>query len=62
MIFHPDLARGFVPDRVPYPPPRIEGFSNETNINWKETPLVTLGKILGSDIIMNNSDRVPTIW
>jgi hypothetical protein len=27
MIFHPDVIKGFVPDRVPFPPPRIEGCS-----------------------------------
>jgi len=28
----------------------------------KESPLVILGKILAADMIMNNPDRVPTIW
>lgn len=61
-IFHPDVIKGFVPDRVPYPPPKVEGNSFLGSPDFKENPLVTLGKILGSDIIMNNSDRAPTVW
>ena len=61
-IFHPDVIKGFVPDRVPYPPPNVEGNSFIGSPDFKENPLVTLGKILGSDIIMNNSDRAPTVW
>ena len=62
MVFHPDVMKGFVPDRVPYPPPRIEGCSFDSSTDLKESPLITLGKIIGADIVMNNSDRFPTIW
>jgi hypothetical protein len=61
MVFHPDVAKGFAPDSVPYPPPKVEGNSYDQNSTFKESPLITLGKILGSDIILNNSDRFPTI-
>jgi outer membrane lipoprotein-sorting protein len=61
-IFHPDVIKGFVPDKVAFPPPKVEGNSHAGNLEFKESPLVTLGKILGSDIIMNNSDRAPTVW
>jgi hypothetical protein len=29
-IFHPDAIKGFVPDRIPFPPPKIEGNSYGT--------------------------------
>ena len=62
MLFHPDVTKGYVPDSVPYPPPSIEGCRVDANSDFKESPLITLGKIIGADIVMNNSDRFPSIW
>ena len=37
------------------------GFDDATK-DFKESPLITLGKMIASDLIMNNPDRLPAIW
>jgi len=59
VYFHPDTMKGYTPKGLPH----LEVMGNSLfDFEIKESPLVILGKMIGSDILLNNPDRVPTIW
>ena len=51
--------KGYTPPGAP--PLEIDG-QTFMDVTTSESPLVILGKIIASDLILNNPDRVPVIW
>ena len=64
MLFHPDVMKGYIPDQVNiFPPPQVQGYYSGANASgFKESPTVTLGKIIAADVVLNNPTRMPLIW
>ena len=59
MYLHPDIMKGYNLKDAPL----LEVIGQSImNYALKESPLVILGKIIASDVIMNNPDRIPSIW
>ena len=51
--------KGYTPPGAP--PLEVDG-QTFMDVTTSESPLVILGKIIASDLILNNPDRVPVIW
>ena len=59
MFLHPDIMKGYNLDGAPL----LEVIGQSLiDYTLKESPLIVFGKIIISDIIMNNPDRIPSIW
>ena len=57
--FHPDIMKGYSPPGAP--PLEVDG-QTFMDVTTSESPLVIMGKIIASDLILNNPDRFPIIW
>ena len=51
--------KGFNPPGAP--PLEVDG-QTFLDVSTAESPLVIIGKIISSDLILNNPDRFPVIW
>ena len=59
MYLHPDIMKGYNLEGAPL----LEVMGQSLiDYDLKEAPLVVLGKMVISDVIMNNPDRLPAIW
>lgn len=55
------MTKGYIPSSL-RTQPKIKGCSIHKDRDFIESPLVILGKIIAADIILNNPDRIPSIW
>jgi len=61
LLFHPDTMRQSVLHENQTA--KVHGYKAASAVaKIKEGPLIQLGKIIATDIMMNNSDRVNAIW
>lgn len=60
-FLHPDLCKGFNTIEAEGLGLDAVGQSLRTSYH-PESPLIILGKIIATDIVLNNPDRIPSIW